>query len=79
MGGMFGGPSKPDTSAAEKQIEETRAETKRLKDQALEDKRTAGEAESAKRRARLRGGSRALLSGVRDTGEMGVEDETLGA
>tara|TARA_R110000803_G_scaffold89730_3_gene156965 strand:- start:3080 stop:3316 length:237 start_codon:yes stop_codon:yes gene_type:complete len=78
MGGFLGS-SKPDTSAAEAQIAETRAETKRLKAQALEDKRTKGESESAKRMARLRGGNRALLSSLRDTGEMGVEDETLGA
>ena len=78
MGGLLGG-SKPDTSAAEAQIAETRAETKRLKAQALEDKRTKGEAESAKRMARLRGGNRSLLSDIRGTGEVGVEDETLGA
>jgi len=78
MGGILGG-GKPDTSAAEAQIEETRKETKRLKEQALEDKRTKGEAESAKRMARMRGGNRALLSSLRDTGEMGVEEDTLGA
>jgi len=37
MGSMFG--SKPDTSAAEAQIAETRAETKRLKEQQLAAKR----------------------------------------
>jgi hypothetical protein len=78
MGGFLGG-SKPDTSAAEAQIAETRAETKRLKAQALEDKRIKGEAESAKRMARLRGGTRSLLSEIRGTGEMGVEEDTLGA
>ena len=77
MGSLLGG-SKPDTSAAEAQIAETRAETKRLREKALEDKRTKGEADSARRKALIRGGKRALLSEVRDDAEMGV-DETLGA
>jgi len=74
---MFG--SKPDTSAAEAQIAETRAETKRLKDAALEDKRRKGEADSSTRLARLRGGRKGLLSSLRADAEAGLDDETLGA
>tara|TARA_R110000803_G_scaffold98732_3_gene166835 strand:- start:4117 stop:4353 length:237 start_codon:yes stop_codon:yes gene_type:complete len=78
MGSMFG--SKPDTSAAEAQIAETRAETKRLKEQQLAAKRESGEMDSARRLARVRGGKRGLLSPLRGDAEMGIEEEdTLGA
>lgn len=76
MGGLFGG-SKPDTSAAEAQIREQKAETDRLRKQAEEDKiKLAGDLAS-KRIARRRGGARALLSEERLSPETGIE--TLGS
>jgi hypothetical protein len=78
MGGMFS-TSKPDTSAAENQIAETRAETKRLKEEAEMSRREKAEAESAQRLARTKGGKRGLLSSVRGYSEMSEEDDTLGA
>ena len=59
MSGMF---KKPDTSAQERAIEETRKENARLKIQAEEERRELGEQAASKRMARLRGGSRMLLS-----------------
>lgn len=73
MSGLF---SKPDTSAADRQIAEQRAENERLKKQAEEERRELGEEAAAKRRARLRGGSRMLLSEARVAPETGIE--TLG-
>ena len=74
MGGMF---SKPDTSAQERAIEETRKENRRLRLQAEEEKRELAEQATARRRSRLAGGSRMLLSNMRLNAERGIE--TLGA
>ena len=73
MSGLF---SKPDTSAAERQIAEQRKENERLRQQAEEEKREMMESEAARRRARVSGGSRMLLSQARVAPETGVE--TLG-
>ena len=80
MGGIFGGASKPDTSAAEAQLAQQRAETERMRMQAQEEKRDLQEEMAAKRRAKTRGGSRMLLSDTRLNPEMGVDEEqnTLG-
>lgn len=81
MGGMFGG-GKPDTSAAEAQLAQQRAETERMRKQSEEEKRDLQEQMAAKRRATGRGGKRMLLSDTRLNPEIGLEDEeqnTLGA
>lgn len=75
MSGLLG--KKPDTSAAERQIAETRAETERQRVAAEEERRELSEREQARRRARLRGGSRMLLSEARLTPEEGIQ--TLGS
>lgn len=74
MGGMF---SKPDTSAQERAIAETQKENRRLRLQAEEERRELAEQATAKRRSRLAGGSRMLLSGARLNAEKGIQ--TLGA
>ena len=74
MSGIFG--SKPDTGPAERQLAEQRAENERLRQQAEEERRDLGEESAARRRARLRGGSRMLLSGARVNPEEGIT--TLG-
>lgn len=71
MGGMFGG--KPDTSAAEAQLAMQRAETERMRQQAEEEKRDLNEQIAAKRKARMGGGKRMLLSDTRLNPEEGVE------
>ena len=68
---------KPDTSAQERAIEETRKENARLKIQAEEERRELGEQAASKRMARLRGGSRMLLSAARVAPEQGIQ--TLGS
>lgn len=68
---------KPDTSAQERAIEETRKENERLKIQAEEERRELGEQAASKRMARLRGGSRMLLSAARVAPEQGIQ--TLGS
>ena len=80
MGGVFGG-GKPDTSAAEAQLAQQRAETERMRKQAEEEKRDLQEQMAGKRRATQRGGKRMLLSDTRLNPELGIEDEqtTLGA
>lgn len=75
MSGLFGG--KPDTSAAERQLAEQRKENERLKRQQEEERRELSEQAAARQRARLRGGSRMLLSGARVSPEEGVS--TLGS
>lgn len=74
MSGLF---SKPDNSAAMRQIEEQRKENERLRMQAEEERREMSEAAESRRRARLRGGSRMLLSEARVAPEEGVT--TLGS
>jgi hypothetical protein len=76
MGGLFGGGSKPDTSAAEAQIRAQQEETNRLRSEAERDKVKLAEDLAAKRIARQRGGARALLAEERLNPETGVE--TLG-
>lgn len=74
MSGLF---KKPDTSGAERQIEETRKQTEMQRQQAEQEKRDMMESEASKRRARSRGGSRMLLSEARVAPELGIQ--TLGA
>ena len=80
MGGVFGGASKPDTSAAEAQLAAQREETARMRKQAEEEKRDLAEQMASKRRATARGGKRMLLSDTRLNPEMGLDEEqnTLG-
>lgn len=74
MGGMF---KKPDTSAADRQLAEARAENERMRAAAEAERVDLAESEAARRRARLRGGSRMLLSEARVAPEVGIQ--TLGA
>jgi hypothetical protein len=74
MGGLF---SKPDNSAAYRQIEEQRKENERLKMQAESEQKDLAAQQAARTRSRTRGGSRMLLSDTRLTPETGVE--TLGS
>jgi hypothetical protein len=74
MGGLFGG--KPDNSAAQRQIEESRRENERMRMQTEEERRELSAKEAARRSARLRGGSRMLLSEARVAPEEGIT--TLG-
>lgn len=74
MSGLFG--DRPDTGAQERALEEQRRENARLRMQAEEERRELGEKEEARRRARLRGGSRVLLSEARVAPETGLT--TLG-
>lgn len=90
MGGMFGGaPKMPkvDTSAQDKmiaqtqqQIEMQQAETERMRTEAEAERREMEEQMAAKRKAKMRGGKRMLLSQERFSPELGVTDEeqTLG-
>lgn len=73
MSGLFGGGS---NKAAERQLEEQRKENERLKAQAEAERRDLGEQQAARRAARLRGGSRMLLSEARVAPETGIQ--TLG-
>jgi hypothetical protein len=75
MGGLFGG--KPDTSAAERQIAIQQEETNRLRAQAEQDKVKLAADMASSRKARQRGGARALLAEERLNPETGVE--TLGS
>jgi hypothetical protein len=74
MSGLF---KKPDTSGAERQLEETRKQTAMERQRAEEEKRDMMETEAARRRSRMRGGSRMLLSEARVAPETGIQ--TLGA
>lgn len=87
MGGVvssiFGGgkQDKPDNSAFEatqRQLEEQKAETERMRVQNEEQRREEAEKLAARRSARLRGGSRMLLSEARLTPETGLQ-QTLGS
>ena len=75
MSGLFGG--KPDTGPAERQLEEQRRENARLRQQQEEERRELSEQAEARRRSRLRGGSRMLLSQARVNPEEGLT--TLGS
>jgi hypothetical protein len=69
MSGMF---KKPDNSAAERQLAEQRQENERMRQQAEGERVDLAEQAAAKRRARMRGGSRMLLSEARVSPEEGV-------
>ena len=73
MGGLF---KKPDNRAAEQQLEMQRQENARAKAEAEAERRDIMEAQTARKRARQRGGSRMLLSAARVAPETGIE--TLG-
>jgi hypothetical protein len=75
MGGLFGGS--PDTSGAERAAAETKAENEKRRAQAEEEKRQLAEQNAARAKARVRGGSRMLLSDTRLTPETGIQ--TLGS
>jgi len=75
MGGLFGGS--PDTSGAERAAAETKAENEKMRAQAEEEKRQLAEQNAARAKARVRGGSRMLLSDTRLTPETGIQ--TLGS
>lgn len=75
MGGLFGGSL--DTSGAERAAAETKAENEKIRAQAEEEKRQLAEQNAARAKARLRGGSRMLLSDTRLTPETGIQ--TLGS
>jgi septal ring factor EnvC (AmiA/AmiB activator) len=74
MSGLFGAP---DTRAADRALAEQRKENERLKQQQEEERRDLSEQAAARQRARLRGGSRMLLSGARVNPEEGIS--TLGS
>lgn len=74
MGGMF---KKPDTSGAERQLAESKAENERARAEAEAERVDLAEQAAARKRARQRGGSRMLLSEARVAPETGIE--TLGA
>jgi hypothetical protein len=73
MSGIFGGgESKSAERAARAQIQEQRMENTRLRQQAEEERRELAERAESSRRARLRGGSRMLLSEARVAPEEGI-------
>lgn len=84
MGGVvssiFGGgkQDKPDNSAINAQLAEQKAENERMRVQNEEQRREEAERLAARRSARLRGGSRLLLSEARLTPETGLQ-QTLGS
>jgi len=74
-----GGESKPvDNSGVEQQLAEQRAENAKLAARTEEEKRLEAERLAGRRSARLRGGSRILLSEARLTPETGLQT-TLGS
>jgi hypothetical protein len=75
MSGLFGGGG--NSGAAERQLEEQKKENERLKQQQEEERRELSEQAESRMRARMRGGSRMLLSGARVNPEEGVT--TLGS
>jgi hypothetical protein len=75
MGGLFGGS--PNTSGAERAAADTKAENEKIRAQAEEEKRQLAEQNAARTKARVRGGSRMLLSDTRLTPETGIQ--TLGS
>jgi len=64
-------------SGAERAAAETKAENERIRAEAEEEKRQLAEQNAARAKARLRGGSRMLLSDTRLTPETGIQ--TLGS
>jgi hypothetical protein len=88
MGGVvssiFGGGKSQDDGAkaameaTQRQLDEQKAETERMRVQNEEQRREEAEKLAARRSARLRGGSRMLLSEARLTPETGLQ-QTLGS
>jgi hypothetical protein len=74
MSGLFGGGGDGGAGA---QLEEQKKENERMKQKQEEDRRDLAEQAASRQRARLRGGSRMLLSGARVNPEEGVT--TLGS
>jgi hypothetical protein len=74
MGGLT---RKPDNGPAERQLAEQRAENERMRQQAEAERRDLSEQAEARKRARMRGGARMLLSEARVAPETGVQ--TLGS
>jgi hypothetical protein len=74
MSGLFGGGGDGGAGA---QLAEQKKENERMKKQQEEDRRDLAEQSASRQRARLRGGSRMLLSGARVNPEEGVS--TLGS
>lgn len=72
----FGGGGGGNANA---QLEEQRAETARMREEATAERRELSESAAAARRARMRGGRRALLSEARLSPEEGVGRATLGS
>ena len=76
---LFGGGEKPqDNSAINAQLAEQKAENERMRVQNEEQRRLEAEKLASRRSARLRGGSRLLLSEARLTPETGLQ-QTLGS
>jgi len=75
MSGIFGGGG--DNGAAKRQLEMSRMENERMKMEAEEERRELAERAASRASARLRGGSRMLLSEARVSPEEGVT--TLGS
>ena len=75
MAGLF---SKPDNRAAEQQMQMQREENAALREQTMAERRDLAEQTAARTRAKVRGGSRMLLSAERLTPETGVM-QTLGS
>jgi hypothetical protein len=69
MSGLF---NKPDTSAAEEQIRLQREQIAAERERAMADRRAQLEELAARRKARMRGGPRMLLSGERLAPETGL-------
>ena len=88
MGGVvssiFGGGKQDDggakaaMEATQRQMDEQKAETERMRVQNEEQRREEAERLASRRSARLRGGSRMLLSEARLTPETGLQ-QTLGS
>ena len=75
MSALLGG--KGAQRAAQAQMDQQRADNERLRKSAMDDRRELGEQDAGRRRARLFGGKRMLLSDARLDPERGVD--TLGA
>ena len=75
MSGIFGGGD--DGGAAKRQLEMSRMENERMKMEAEEERRELAERAASRSSARLRGGSRILLSEARVSPEEGIT--TLGS
>jgi hypothetical protein len=72
------GGAKAAMEATQRQLDEQKAETERMRVQNEEQRREEAERLASRRSARLRGGSRMLLSEARLTPETGLQ-QTLGS